>query len=172
MSRRNIPRPTIPTKSANPARGRGADQQQQQQKKQKRSDEMPPPSTSKTVPSETRRPSPQKDQGRQTESRIDLDSGPVEAEVPRPFSPTYMMADGRVLMLKDSVKEEPNLAVTLLRGLALPRDYDQLPTELIPGLGDMCSHIVQAGQAALKAYDKAAKVTAERERYRTDRDNF
>ncbi|KAG5526054.1 hypothetical protein RHGRI_032372 [Rhododendron griersonianum] len=29
-----------------------------------------------------------------------------------------------------------------------------------------------AGQAALKAYDKAAKVTAKRERYRTDRDNF
>ncbi|KAG5564100.1 hypothetical protein RHGRI_000320 [Rhododendron griersonianum] len=109
MSRRNIPRPSIPTKSANPDRGRGADQQQQQQKKQKRSDEVPPPSTSKTVPSETRRPSPQKDQGRQTESHIDLDSGPVEAE---------------------------------------------------------------AGQAALKAYDKAAKVTAERERYRTDRDNF
>ncbi|KAG5561522.1 hypothetical protein RHGRI_004532 [Rhododendron griersonianum] len=82
------------------------------------------------------------------------------------------MADERVLMLKDSVKEEPNLVVTLLRGLALPRDYDQLPTELLPGLGDMCSHLVQAGQAALKAYDKAAKVSAERERYRTDRDNF
>ncbi|KAG5524682.1 hypothetical protein RHGRI_031382 [Rhododendron griersonianum] len=82
------------------------------------------------------------------------------------------MVDGRVLMLKDSVKEEPNLAVTLLRGLALPRDCDQLPTELIPGLGDMCSHLVQAGQAALKAYDRAVKVNAERERYRTDRDNF
>ncbi|KAG5517694.1 hypothetical protein RHGRI_038170 [Rhododendron griersonianum] len=39
MSRRNIPRPSIPTKSANPARGRGTDQQQQQQKKQKLSDE-------------------------------------------------------------------------------------------------------------------------------------
>ncbi|KAG5563146.1 hypothetical protein RHGRI_005787 [Rhododendron griersonianum] len=67
MSRRNIPRPSIPTKSANPARGRGTDQQQQQ-KKQKLSDE--------------------------------------------------------------------------------------------------------AGQAALQAYDRAVKVTAERERYRTDRDNF
>ncbi|KAG5528312.1 hypothetical protein RHGRI_029098 [Rhododendron griersonianum] len=75
------------------------------------------------------------------------------------------MADGRVLLLKDSVKEEPNLAVTLLRGLALPRDYDQVPTDLFPGLGE-------AGQAVLKAYDKAAKVSAERERYRTDRDNF
>ncbi|KAG5547934.1 hypothetical protein RHGRI_013572 [Rhododendron griersonianum] len=172
MSRRNIPRPSIPTKSANPARGRGADQQQQQQKKQKLSEEVPPPSASKTAPSETRRPPPQKDQDRQTESPVDLDSCPAEAEVPRPFSPSYTMADGRVLMLKDSVKEEPNLAVTLLRGLALPRDCDQLPTELIPGLDDMCSHLVQAGKAALKAYDRAVKVNAERERYRTDRDNF
>ncbi|KAG5549742.1 hypothetical protein RHGRI_014892 [Rhododendron griersonianum] len=167
MSRRNIPRPSIPTKSANPARGRGTDQQQQQQKKQKLSDEVPPPSASKTAPSETRRPPPQKDQGRQTEGPVDLEGGPSEAEVLRPFSPTYTTADGRVLMLKDSVKEEPNLAVTLLRGLALPRDCDQLPTELIPGLGDMCSHLVQAGQAALKAYDRV-KVTAERERLKKE----
>ncbi|KAG5543180.1 hypothetical protein RHGRI_016059 [Rhododendron griersonianum] len=173
MSRRNIPRPIIPTKNANPARGRGTDQQQQQQqKKQKLSDEVPHPSASKTAPSETRRPPPQKDQGRQTEGPVDLGGGPSEEEVLRPFSPTYTTADGRVLMLKDSVKEEPNLAVTLLRGLALPRDCDQLPVELIPGLGDMCSHLVQAGQAALQAYDKAVKVTAERERYRTDRDDF
>ncbi|KAG5564070.1 hypothetical protein RHGRI_000293 [Rhododendron griersonianum] len=171
MSRRNIPRPIIPTKNANPARGRGTDQQQQQ-KKQKLSDEVPHPSASKTAPSETRRPPPQKDQGRQIEGPVDLGGGPSEAEVLRPFSPTYTTADGRVLMLKDSVKEEPNLAVTLLRGLALPRDCDQLPVELIPGLGDMCSHLVQAGQAALQAYDKAVKVTAERERYRTDRDDF
>ncbi|KAF7153171.1 hypothetical protein RHSIM_Rhsim01G0167400 [Rhododendron simsii] len=49
------------------------------------------------------------------------------------------------------------LAVTLLRGLALPRVVDQVPANLIPGLGEMCSHLVQAGQAALKAYDKATK---------------
>ncbi|KAG5532134.1 hypothetical protein RHGRI_026671 [Rhododendron griersonianum] len=173
MSRRNIPRPTIPTKSSNPGRNRSADQQQQQrEKKQKLSEDVPPPSASPSVPSETRRPSPPKDLGRRPESHIDLAGGPVETEIPRPFSPSYTMADGRVLMVKDSVKEEPNLAVTLLRGLALPRDYDQVPTELLPGLGEMCSHLVQAGQAALKAYDKAAKVSAERERYRTDRDNF
>lgn len=53
------------------------------------------------------------------------------------------MPDGRVLLLNDFVKEEPNLAVTLLRGLALPRDYEQVPTDLLPGLGEMCSHLVQ-----------------------------
>ncbi|KAG5528307.1 hypothetical protein RHGRI_029098 [Rhododendron griersonianum] len=173
MSRRNIPRPVIPTKSANPGRGRGAlDQQQQKEKRQKLSEDVPPPSASQSVPSEIRRPSPPKDLGRHTESHVDLTGASAEAEVHRPFSPSYTMADGRVLLLKDSVKEEPNLAVTLLRGLALPRDYDQVPTDLFPGLGEMCSHLVQAGQAVLKAYDKAAKVSAERERYRTDRDNF
>ncbi|KAG5543441.1 hypothetical protein RHGRI_016241 [Rhododendron griersonianum] len=99
MSRRNILRPVIPTKSANPARGRGAsDQQQQKEKRQKLSEDVPPSNASQSVPSEIRRPSPPKDLGRHTESH--------------------------------------------------------------------------AGQAALKAYDKAAKVSAERERYRTDRDNF
>ncbi|KAG5516531.1 hypothetical protein RHGRI_037293 [Rhododendron griersonianum] len=172
MSRRNIPRPSIPTKSANPARSRSTDQQQQKEKRQKLSEDVPPPSASQSVPSEIRRPSPPKDLGRRPESHVDLTGASAEAEVHRPFSPSYTMADGRVLLLKDSVKEEPNLAVTLLRGLALPRDYDQVPTDLLPGLGEMCSHLVQTGQAALKAYDKAAKVSAERERYRTDRDNF
>lgn len=61
----------------------------------------------------------------------------------REFSPTYTMPDGRVLLINESVKEEPNFVVTLLRGLALPRDYDQVPTDLLPGLGEMCSHLVQ-----------------------------
>lgn len=122
----------------------------------------------------------------------------TEVVVRREFSPSYIMPDGRVLLLNDSMKEEPNLAVTLLRGLALPKDYDQVPTELLPGLGEMCSHLVQvsllillsiilaleflcqvydlfffqARQVALKAYDKVSKVTAECERYRTDRDSY
>ncbi|KAE9452821.1 hypothetical protein C3L33_15271, partial [Rhododendron williamsianum] len=103
---------------------------------------------------------------------VDLTDPETEAAIRRQFSPSYTMPDGRVLLLNDSVKEEPNLAVTLLKGLALPRDYDQVPPDLIPGLGEMCSHLVQAGQAALKAYDKATKVQAERERYRFDRDSY
>ncbi|KAG5558331.1 hypothetical protein RHGRI_008306 [Rhododendron griersonianum] len=174
MSRRNIPRPVIPTKTANPGRGRSAPDQQQQQKekRQKLSEDVPPPNVSLSAPSEGLRPSPPKDLGRPADRHIDLTGVVADAKVQSPFSPSYTMADGRVLLLKDSVKEEPNLAVTLLRGLALPRDYDQVPTDLLPGLGEMCSHLVQAGQVALKAYDKASKVSAERERYRTDRDNF
>ncbi|KAG5525675.1 hypothetical protein RHGRI_032090 [Rhododendron griersonianum] len=163
MSRRNIPRPVIPTKTANPARGRSAPDQQQQQreKRQKLSKDIPPPNISQSAPSEGLRTSPPKDLGHPAERHVDLTGAVAEAEIQRQFSPSYTMPDGRVLMLKDSVKEEPNLAVTLLRGLALPRDCDQVPTDLLLGLGEMCSHLRQAGQAALKANDKASKVSAE-----------
>lgn len=66
----------------------------------------------------------------------------AEAVDRRGFSPSYTSHDGRVVLLNDSVKAEPSLAVTLLRGLALSRDVDQVPFELLPGLGEMCSHFV------------------------------
>ncbi|KAG5516757.1 hypothetical protein RHGRI_037484 [Rhododendron griersonianum] len=71
----------------------------------------------------------------------------------------------------DSIKVEPGLAVTLLRGLALPKDVEQVPSELVLNFVEMCSHlVVQVGQAALKAYDKVTKVGAEREHYKSDQD--
>ncbi|KAF7112803.1 hypothetical protein RHSIM_RhsimUnG0191600 [Rhododendron simsii] len=172
MSRRNIPRPVIPTKSANPTRARGSsDEQNRQGEKRQKTSADALQSGPVSQPSFEKVPSPPKEKGVDIPA-IDLTDPETEAAILRQFSPSYTMPDGRVLLMRDSVKEEPNLAVTLLRGLALPRDYDQVPTELIPGLGEMCSHLVQAGQAALKAYDKAAKVSAERERYRSDRDSF
>ncbi|KAF7135137.1 hypothetical protein RHSIM_Rhsim08G0112500 [Rhododendron simsii] len=51
------------------------------------------------------------------------------------------------MLLNNSVKAEPGLAVTLLRGLALPRDVNQVPTNLLPRLGKMCSHLVQKGKS-------------------------
>lgn len=58
------------------------------------------------------------------------------------YSPSYVGPDGRVVLLNDSVKAKPGLAVSLLRGLALPRDMDQVPSELLSGLFEMCSHLV------------------------------
>ncbi|KAF7126485.1 hypothetical protein RHSIM_Rhsim05G0211400 [Rhododendron simsii] len=176
MSRRNIPRPVIPTKSANPARTRGSSDEplQQKEKRQKTSADVLQSGSVQRSPIEKGRTSSSKEKEGDVvpEPHIDLTNPEIEAEVLRQFSPSYTMPDGRVLLLKDSVKEEPNLAVTLLRGLALPRDYDQVPTDLMPGLAEMCSHLVQAGQAALKAYDKASKVSADRERFRNDRESF
>ncbi|KAF7150322.1 hypothetical protein RHSIM_Rhsim02G0093100 [Rhododendron simsii] len=176
MSRRNIPRPVIPTKSANPAKTRGSSDEplQQKEKRQKTSADVLQSGSVQRSPVEKGRTSSSKEKEGDvvTEPHIDLTNPEIEAEILRQFSPSYTMPDGRVLLLKDSVKEEPNLAVTLLRGLDLPRDYDQMPTDLMPGLAEMCSHLVQAGQAALKAYDKASKVSADRERFRNDRELF
>ncbi|KAF7143972.1 hypothetical protein RHSIM_Rhsim05G0059700 [Rhododendron simsii] len=175
MSRRNIPRPTIPTKSAIPTRARRtSDEQNQQGEKRQKPSANALQSRPVNQPPTEKVPSPPKEKGVDVPAgpHIDLTDPEIEAAILRHFSPSYTMPDGRVLLMKDSVKEEPNLAVTLLRGLALPRDYDQVPTDLMPGLGEMCSHLVQARQATLKAYDKAAKVSFECERYRSDRDSF
>lgn len=67
----------------------------------------------------------------------------AEAVVQREFIPSYAGPDGKVVLLNDSEKAEPGLAVTLLRGLALSRDVDQVPAELLSGLDEMCSHLVQ-----------------------------
>lgn len=141
MSKRGIPRPAIPTKTTNPARTRVSSEQQQREKRQKTSSEVPPPSSSlPTEPEDSRAPI---EKGVTAEPQIDLTDPPTEYVSRREFSPSYTMPDGRVLLLNDSVKEEPNLAVTLLRGLALPRDFDQVPIDLLLGLGEMCSHLVQ-----------------------------
>lgn len=42
----------------------------------------------------------------------------------------------------DSIKAKPGLAVTLLKGLALPKDVEQVPSELILNFVEMCSHLV------------------------------
>lgn len=145
MSRRNIPRPSIPTKMANPAQNRGSSDQELQlrEKRQKTTtDALQPDANQTTRPEDSRAVEP-KEKDPISQPHIDLTDPNTEAIIRRQFSPSYTMPDGRVLLLNDFVKEEPNLAVTLLRGLALPRDYDQVPTELLPGLDEMCSHLVQ-----------------------------
>lgn len=144
MSRRNVTRPIIPTKPANPARNRSSeDRQQPKEKRQRPSEDVSAPNVSQSVPPVDSRALARTEKEIAKEQLVTLVDPETESSVRRHFSPSYTMADGRVLLLKDSVKEEPNLAVTLLRGLALPRDYDQVPTDLIPGLGEMCSHLVQ-----------------------------
>ncbi|KAI8560437.1 hypothetical protein RHMOL_Rhmol04G0255100 [Rhododendron molle] len=63
MSRRGIPRPAIPTKTANPPRNRGSsDQQLLQEKKQKTNEDAPPPNVSQPPSSTIARASPAKEQ--------------------------------------------------------------------------------------------------------------
>ncbi|KAF7114130.1 hypothetical protein RHSIM_RhsimUnG0099000 [Rhododendron simsii] len=90
-----------------------------------------------------------KEKGRDVvpEPHIDLDQSLRSKQlVLRQFSPSYTMPDGRVLLLKDSVKggAEPGCHAApegtwLCRGT-----MTKLPTDLMPGLAEMCSHLVQA----------------------------
>lgn len=147
MSRRGIPRPVIPSKLSNPAKSGGPSDKEQQprEKRQKTAADTVQSSVSQAIPLEGSRASDPKEKERELKENphLDLTDPEPEAAIWGQFSPSYTMPDGRVLLLNDSVKEETNLAVTLLRGLALPRDYDQVPTDLIPGLGEMCPHLVQ-----------------------------
>ncbi|KAI8572385.1 hypothetical protein RHMOL_Rhmol01G0194500 [Rhododendron molle] len=59
------------------------------------------------------------------------------------FSPSYAMADGRVVLVEDSVKLEPRIAVTMLRGLVLPKDMERVPPELQPSLVHASAYLVQ-----------------------------
>ncbi|XP_058216136.1 uncharacterized protein LOC131327138 [Rhododendron vialii] len=92
-------------------------------------------------------------------------AGPVG--VPE-FAPSYALAEGRVVNVEDSVKMEPGLAVAVLQGLALPRDMQKVPDDLQPSLVHASAYLVQAGQALLRASNKAELVSAERSRYRED----
>lgn len=108
------------------------------------------------------------------------------------FAPSFALAEGRVVTVEDSVKLEPRLAVTMLRGLALPRDMEKVPEDLQPSLvhasaylvqvcPSLCSFIlallllpslihsiVQAGQALLQSSNKVTLAAAERSRYHND----
>lgn len=77
----------------------------------------------------------------------------LTVEVPRDerFSPSFVHGGSRVLTLEDSVKAEPNLAETLLHGLALPKDMERLPKEAMPNFREMCSYLVQVRLCSIYA---------------------
>ncbi|XP_058215027.1 spindle pole body component 110-like [Rhododendron vialii] len=84
------------------------------------------------------------------------------------FTPSFVKADGRVVSIEDNVKLEPDLAVAMLRGVALPRDMEKVPEDLQPSMIHASAYLVQACQALLQASNKAELVTAERSRYHDD----
>lgn len=49
------------------------------------------------------------------------------------FAPSFASVEGRLVTVEDSVKAEPGLTVTMLQGLALPKDMEKVPQ-------DFCRH--------------------------------
>lgn len=114
MSRRNIPRPPILTKLANSAKGSGSSgkEPQQREKKQKVLADTIQLSVPQVIPVADSRASDPREKELIANPHVDLIDLKIEAAILRQFSPSYTMPDDRVLLMKDSVKEEPNLAVT------------------------------------------------------------
>ncbi|KAI8550787.1 hypothetical protein RHMOL_Rhmol06G0134300 [Rhododendron molle] len=84
------------------------------------------------------------------------------------FAPSFAMSEGRIISINDSVKLEPGLAPTMLRGLALPNDMEKVPQGLQPSLIHASAYLMQAGQAILRASQQVELVVAERGRYIDD----
>lgn len=59
------------------------------------------------------------------------------------FAPSYASANGRLVTIEDSVKADPSLAVTMLQGLALPKDMEKVPQDLQPSLIHASAYLVQ-----------------------------
>ncbi|KAF7145277.1 hypothetical protein RHSIM_Rhsim04G0047800 [Rhododendron simsii] len=85
-----------------------------------------------------------------------LSSGPAEEDpanpAPAPFMPDFECSDGHVITAEDSLEENPFLAMTLLKGLALPKDMENLPTGKAQNMAELCLLLAKAGQCASKAF--------------------
>lgn len=74
---------------------------------------------------------------------VDREDTLMETVVHQLFSPFYADANGKLVLMDDRVMADPGVVVTLLQGLALPKDMEQISKELTPSFVDMCSHLVQ-----------------------------
>ncbi|KAF7145187.1 hypothetical protein RHSIM_Rhsim04G0192000 [Rhododendron simsii] len=68
------------------------------------------------------------------------------------FLPDFECSDGHVISVDDSLGESPLLAMTLLRGLALPKDMENLPTGKANNMAELCLFLAKAGQCPTKAF--------------------
>lgn len=55
-----------------------------------------------------------------------------------PFKPNFTCPDGRSITVADSLAESPLIAMTLLNGVALPKDMANLPKEKANNMAELC----------------------------------
>jgi hypothetical protein len=73
-----------------------------------------------------------------------LGAGVTDADDPaEAFVPEFVCPDGHVISVADSLAEHPILAMTLLNGVALPRDMEELPTAKAQNMAELCLHIAK-----------------------------
>ncbi|KAF7139874.1 hypothetical protein RHSIM_Rhsim06G0114000 [Rhododendron simsii] len=84
------------------------------------------------------------------------------------FLPDFECSDGHVISVDDSLGESPLLAMTLLRGLALPKDMENLPTGKANNMAELCLFLAKAGQCASKAFGDMEALLETRRSMRVD----
>ncbi|KAF7151064.1 hypothetical protein RHSIM_Rhsim02G0086800 [Rhododendron simsii] len=77
-------------------------------------------------------------------------ANPSEPSVP--FVPNFECSDGHVITIDDSLEESPLLAMTFLKGLALPKDVENLPTGKAANVAELCLLLAKAVQCVSKAF--------------------
>ncbi|KAF7149592.1 hypothetical protein RHSIM_Rhsim02G0063100 [Rhododendron simsii] len=84
------------------------------------------------------------------------------------FLPDFECSDGHVISVDDSLGESPLLAMTLLRGLALPKDMENLPTGKANNMAELCLFLAKVGQCASKAFGDMEALLETRRSMRVD----
>lgn len=64
-----------------------------------------------------------------------LNTGLAEGEL---FVPDFQCPDGHMISTGDSLEENPLLAMTLLKGLALPKDMESLESAKAKNMAELC----------------------------------
>ncbi|KAF7144992.1 hypothetical protein RHSIM_Rhsim04G0229500 [Rhododendron simsii] len=70
-----------------------------------------------------------------------------------PFMPDFECPVGHLITVGDSLEHSPLLAMTLLKGLALPRDMDNLPTGKAKTMAELCLHLAKCARKAFNDMD-------------------
>ncbi|KAI8546920.1 hypothetical protein RHMOL_Rhmol07G0156800 [Rhododendron molle] len=68
------------------------------------------------------------------------------------FVPDLTCPDGHVITAGDSLSENPLLAMTLLKGVALPKDMKGLHSGKASNMAELCLFLAKAGQCASRAF--------------------
>lgn len=125
MSRRNVVRVNIRYGAS--ARQKSTDRTEPVEKRQKVTHDFFPTKPLTPRPIEKKRTESSAAGGSKA---IQKPMGSGDNNMVQEFAPSFASADGRLVIVEDSVKSEPNLAVTMLQGLALPRDMERVPQDL------------------------------------------
>ncbi|KAF7141440.1 hypothetical protein RHSIM_Rhsim06G0145900 [Rhododendron simsii] len=67
-----------------------------------------------------------------------------------PFVPDFECSDKHVITVGDSLEGSPLLSMTLLKGLALRKDMENLPTGKVKNTAELCLFLAKVGQCANK----------------------